>query len=571
MIDLLATSKELKDYVGQYDTKSFLGRLTELIHYIKPEDPLTTLRGLTSPLRQLYYLAALNITSKQPDQLKYQFSDKEFEEIKNLLIRVEEGYAELFYPKGEGEVDADWLAKRKVAMPTFLSYFNQGPLNYEEQVIERITDYFGKFHNEITAHFGLTLRDFIDIYNLIDSFSNQYLMDKINPKPNDKSWEDFCKEMIQKGVEPWDWQQHLPDNHKNFFEFMDDPGLMQRFKKQKVVEKFGEEKTQKFLSLFTCKREESDFLYYTEKNILHMKPIFHVSEDDFQTMDMKQIIHAIYNTLQDFCVSGHLKEPFYLNRGAKLEDKIERVFRNFFGPNCFVHRGYYTQDKHEQDLLFLSEHAAFIVEAKASKRDEPRRDPDKAYPLIVSNFEETIQKGYDQAYRVKSKFIEGVPLKLFHDEQLKKHIIDIRTKNYHSAFSIVVTLERFGQIQTDLEDLLEVLDDDEFPWSVCIDDLEAFLLQFKRMKGKTKDLVHFLKIRQALQGRLVTADELDVCGGFLTAELNNYDLRGTGKIKIAPVHSKIFDFTYQTENFGFINEKNVELKTSGRYRPIGGY
>jgi hypothetical protein len=390
-------------------------------------------------------------------------------------------------------------------------------------------------------------------------------------KPGQQSWEAFCHEMIEKRVDPWDRQRYLPEHHKNFFDFMSDPGLVQRFSRQKVVEKFGEEKTEMFLTLFTCTRKETDFLYYTEKNIFHKKPIYQINDDEFQCMEMKQIIHAVYNTLYDFCINGKLKEPFLLNRGIKVEDKIESLFRNFLGPKCFVHRSFYTQNKHEQDLLFIADGAALIVEAKASKRDEPRRDPERAYPLIVSNLNETIQKGYDQAYRVKSKFIEKTPIKIFRDAQLKKHVIDIRTKNYYASFSIIVTLERFGQIQTDLADLLEIWDDDDYPWSVCLDDLEVFLLQFKRMKGKTRDLVDFLRFRESLQGRLVTADELDVCGGFLSGEFTNYDFRGKQKIKVAPTHSRIFDFVYQTQNYGFMNEKYVDLKSSGRYIPIGGY
>lgn len=132
---------------------------------------------------------------------------------------------------------------------------------------------------------------------------------------------------------------------------------------------------------------------------------------------IKNWIHAIYNTLFEFCINQPtLKEKFYAIRGEILENKIERIFQIFFNGKAIVYRGYYTQDKHEQDLLFLIDGLALIVEAKASKRDEPRREPDKAYPLILSNFEETIQKGYDQAYRVKSKFINKDMLCIYKDQ-----------------------------------------------------------------------------------------------------------------------------------------------------------
>ena len=76
--------------------------------------------------------------------------------------------------------------------------------------------------------------------------------------------------------------------------------------------------------------------------------------------------------------------------------------------------------------MFVSSGLALIVEAKASKRHEPKRDPDKAYATIVNNFEEVIQKGYDQCYRIKSKFISKETINIFSDAKLTRHVIDIR-------------------------------------------------------------------------------------------------------------------------------------------------
>jgi len=144
MIDIEQKSKELKEYVSQYDTKYFLGDIVSLIHFISVDNPTSSLKGLSSPLRQLYYVAALNLTSKvDPDKpLVQKYSDKELEHIKSLLIEIEVGYEQFFYPKEEEEIDEDWKQRRQVAMPTFLDYFNQGPLNYDEQVIERVSEYF---------------------------------------------------------------------------------------------------------------------------------------------------------------------------------------------------------------------------------------------------------------------------------------------------------------------------------------------------------------------------------------------------------------------------------------------
>lgn len=574
-IDLTSKSEELKEFVSQFETTMFLGDISSLMPHIKFNSPMPTLQGLSSPQRQLLYLAGLNVSSEQPEaeKLKNQFSDEEFEHIKKLLNEIEQGYEEFFFPKPDEEIDEDWEKRRMVAMPTFLAYFNQGLLNYEEQIIERIIEYFSSFNSEIQEHFKLNLTDFIDIYNYIDSIPNEFLKEKINPKDGEQSWEDFAKEMEGKGILPWQWQEFMPQHFNDRFNWMYDKGKMQRFKRSNLVEKFGELKTDSFLKTFNCERQKTSFLYYTEKNPIYNYPIFKIDEDNFQAIEMNYIVQAIYNKLFEFCISKEdLREKFYSKRGKKLEEKIIEIFQRFFQGKAFTYKGYYTQDGHEQDLLFLYKGLAIIVEAKASKRDEPMREPDKAYPLILINFDETIQKGYDQTYRVKSKFLNKEVLKIYGDQKLKNHVIDIRTKNYANSFSMIVTLERFGQIQTDLSSLLEIYDNDDYPLSICVDDLESFLLLMEKNGKKPMDLTQFLMMREKLHGRLFTGDELEVCGAFLSNEIN-LKIANDDKMVFAltPDSANIFDYTYQKKGLGFINEKNVELKQGNKYLPIGGF
>jgi len=572
-VDIEAKSKELKDFVGQFETSMFLGDISSLMQFIRFDNQIESLQGLSSPQRQLLYLAGLNISSptKSTETLKAQYSDDEFKHIKKMLIEIEEGYEQFFYPKPGDIIDEDWKIKRKVAMPTFLSYFNQGLLNYEEQIIERIEEYFSPFETEIKQYFGLSIKDFIDIYNFIDNVPNNFMNENINKKEGQQTWEEFGKEMEEKKIMPWDWQSHMPKHFQEFFGYMYDKGKMYRYSKKLIIDKFGIEKTESFLNAFTCKREETDFLYYTEKNPIHTKPIFNIDDNEFQIIEAHQLIQAVYTTLLSFCISGNLNEKFYANRGKKLETKIEKIFKRFFRDKAFVHKSYYTQEKHEQDLLFLYKGMALIVEAKASKRDEPRREPEKAYPLILSNFEEVIQKGYDQAYRVKSKFIDNEILHIYTDQKLKKHVIDVRTRKYYRAFSIVVTLERFGQIQTDLDNLLEIFEDDEFPWSICVDDLEVFLLQMEKQRMKHTDLSRFLTIREKLHEKVITGDELEICGAFLTKKITLKNASDDNIFALTPDLTDIFDHSYHNGGLGFANEKNMDKKTSDKYLRINGF
>lgn len=571
-IDLEQKSKELKELVSQFETTMFLGEISSMMQFISVENPPQSLKELSSPLRQLYYLAGLNLTStvNPLTPLRPQFTKEEWDKMKELINEIELGYQEFFYPETEDEVDEEWKMRRMIAMPTFLNYFNQGPLNYEEQVIERVIEYFTPFNSEIKAQFGIEVNDFIDIYTFIDTLPNKFLDEKINRKDG-QSWEDFAQSMIDKGLRPDEWNDHMPSHFKELFQFMYDKGKMHRFNIQQLIEIFGADKANSFLNALACNRSESPFLYYTEANILHSKPIFKANDNEFQSIELKQIIHAIFNILFEFCTTTNsLKDKFYAVRGDKLEEKIEHVFQKYYNNKATVYKSYYTTDGNEQDLLFLIDGGvALIVEAKASKRKEPRRDPDKAYPLILSNFDEVIQKGYDQAYRVKSKFLNREVLKLYSDQQLTKHIADINTKKYYHVFSIIVTLERFGQIQTDLSELLEIWDNDEFPLSICIDDLEIFLLTLTKLKRNKSELVQFLHLREKLHEKLICSDELEICGGFINKKITYKIASQNNILALTPDLSGVFDDHYHKGGIGFTNEKNMNLKTDSKYHIIG--
>ncbi len=88
---------------------------------------------------------------------------------------------------------------------------------------------------------------------------------------------------------------------------------------------------------------------------------------------------------------------------------------------------------------------------------------------------------------------------------------------------------------------------------------------------KRNQLTQFLTIREKLHSRLITGDELEVCGAFINEKIN---IKQTVDEKLVfvmtPDLSDIFDQFYQTKGLGFKNEKDLDIKTSGKYIPIGG-
>lgn len=168
MDELELLSNKLKAILAQYDTRWFLGNLSFLITCIdgKANDQLGK---LSSPMRQLYYLGGLLMSSANNNGKKVQYSDEEWQKMVVLLNKIELEYYKNFFPKTDETITEEWKKHREIAMPSFLSYFNQGPLNYEEQSINWIIDLFSKMDDTIEKNYGIKTTDLVSFYNAIDS------------------------------------------------------------------------------------------------------------------------------------------------------------------------------------------------------------------------------------------------------------------------------------------------------------------------------------------------------------------------------------------------------------------
>lgn len=569
-IGITKESKELKEILSYYRTDIFLGDLSAML--INPQ--FLVQQGLKSPLREIMYIANLHLTSnpvKKEDE-KPQYPQNEWDDIVKRIQRIQEWYIGNILPK-DFHIEDETLEKRLVSGQSFFNYFSQGPLNYEEQVIERISSYFSPFDDFIIEKFGLTVEEMLSITDWITKIPNKFLASTMNPSKERQSYREFAMEMRDKGIIPPLWQKHMPDHLKKQFQFMYDKGKMNTFSRDEIIQNFGEEKAEAYIKNFVLSRNAEEFLYYTQQNNLEFRSIFLREDSDFQFIKRELLHFNIYNSLfQKLTENAKKREKFFKIRGRELEKKIIEIFKNHFGDSLEYYESYYTDKGSEQDLIFFYKKMALIVEVKASKVKEPRRDPLKAFDLIQSNFEEVIDKGYDQCFRVKEYFIDRENFNIYSDIKLKNCVKKVCPKSYPHCFSLVVSLERFGGIQCDLSQMLELYDDDNYPWSVNVDDLETFLLLLTKLKDKKKNITleHFLYLRQRLHGRLIADDELDICGAFLTGKLNMKSFPKKGKKVMPPFHTKVFDEHYQGKGgLGFENERDMELKNSDNKYVLG--
>lgn len=567
-MSLETKSQELKDIVATYDTQWFLGDLSGLMDNIPTGRANDRLGQLSSPMRQLYFLGGLLVSSDSTNGIDIQFSPEKWKIIVKLLNEIEAEYYQIFFPKENEEIDEEWKKVREVAMPSFLSYFNQGPLNYEEQTINWIRDLFNQLDTIIEAETHLITEDFIQFYENLDQLHQKNYQSFSSKNGTLRpDWKKYSKLEIGHAEEMPEMMLSMFEERLPLMTFVADHGIIYRFYPEEIISTtLSLEKVQKILQLLATKREQSNYLYYTATrpgNPLYEKPIVDIGEGMYQVFEVKQVIHSIEKILETIC-SSTIENTTKLieKKGKLLEERIVELFKSFFKKDYEVHVGYYV-DNFEQDILFLWKEYAFIIEAKGYKLNEPFRDPNKAFVRIKNDFKSCIGYGYSQTKRIEQKFIDKVPIKI--TDKNGNLIKEIDTNKYEdNDFSIIVNLRSFGQIQNDLSTLLEKNEDDVFPWAVKIDDLEVFLLTLMAQKKNPYFFIDFLLMRENLHGKLICSDELEVCGGFISSKITKKTIEKSNMIATNPDLASLFDNQYYKE-MGFKNEKYLYEKRSGKY------
>lgn len=553
---------ELKSFLSKYNMQWALGHLSFLLTCISNEAAQDELGKLISPMRQLYYLAGLIITQKDNGTNEFCFSEEDWQHIVDLLVQIEIEYFLIFSHVSPESATEEWKKKVFVAMPTYLSYFNQGPLNYEEQIIEQIRGTFSGLDDIFSSKFDLTTEDFLQFYENIDTWCEYSFKSLgINTKdyPLRSNWKDYTDYEI--GIideAPYEIKQ-LGKEEQPRMTLIADPGIKYRFKDSDIATNgLSLVKVKKILSLLTTKRENTDFLYYTSPNPLLTRPIVELENGLYQVFEEKRVLHAILYLLEEVCKEKDTSNSRLAhNKGVYLENKIVSLLKKFFNDKAEIITNYYI-DGCEQDIMVLWREYMFVIEAKAYTNREPFRDTDKAFTRIKDDFNRSIGYAYIQTKRVEEKIKAGNQFDL--TDKNGNKIKTINPADYDgNDYYIIVNQESFGQVQVDLSTFLEIGDDENYPWAVRFDDLEVLILTLIAMKKKPDFFVDFLIFREYLHGHIICSDEGEICGGFLTGKLTQEMAESEIVITTLPDLASIFDEQYR-KGMGFKNEKHWKEK-----------
>ena len=543
-----------------------MGHLSFLMTCITNGSAQDELGRLVSPMRQIYYLAGLLVTQEGNGTNEFQYSEEDWQKIVDYLVEIENEYYKLFLPEKSKDVTEEWKKMVGAAMPTFLSYFNLGPLNFEEQVIEQIRGVFTALDDVIVAKTGLTTENYLQFYENLDSwceYNFQSLGIGGTQYPLRANWREYTN--IEIGVidEAPEVIKQMGEERAPMMTLVADPGIKYRFKAEDLTSNgLTIEKVNKILSQLNIRRELTDFLYYTGQNPLVLRPIVDLGNGLYQVFEEKRVLHSILFLLEEICKEKEAsKARLTHSKGHYLEDKIENLFRKFFGEKAEIICNYVI-DGCEQDIMVLWNGYMFVIEAKAYSNREPFRNAEKAFTRIKDDFKGCIGYAHKQCKRIKDKMKAGKTFELKDD---KGNVLKtINPADYDgNDFYIIVNQESFGQIQVDLSMFLEMGDEDNYPWAVRYDDLEVFILTLIAKKKNPQFFIDFLIMREYLHGHIICSDEGEILGGYITGTITQNIAESKDVVTTTPGLASVFDDQYR-KGMGFKNEKHWKEKRDGK-------
>lgn len=524
-IDLEKKSLEIQKIISRYTKESFVCFFADFIRHHPERSNIGFSEKFKSKLKDSLYLIMLRLSTPLAGKEELHYSEKNdlvLQQVADILLEIVSFYLSENYDGNEFDEISDKRQKLLVHELAFKNYFQNGILNYREQEVNKVIRMFKPYQDKIQERLEIDLKTLINLCNHSELI---YRAKSINSKSFilDKGFDKLARQSANGLLAENEFTDKLlelsNETQESFLNFFEKPHQCLLFSKQDFHLSFEEKHIDVFCGLFSIDiKDNHSNLFYSQQNPLENKPIIRISDNQYLNVYQKQLPSALYDLLYTTLTQTKKeKEQVNFRRGkVVLESHTLDIFKKFFkkSKRIKIFTNYYINNEpEEKDILILVDNNAYIIECKASRYREPRRVTEQVYQRIKSDFNDCIQKGYDQCYQVEQELLNNEKVIV----SLKNKSEVIITNEIHEIFCIVVTSERFASIQTDLGLMLKRKNnEDPYPWSIYVDDLETFLkVLYNSFSNPSRKIFNFLEHRELLHGRLITNDELDVCAMFL--------------------------------------------------------
>ena len=513
---------------------------------------------LMSPLKQMYFLLGLMLTTSEPES-PTSFGQHEWERSVGLLNSIFASYAWMYFPSEEElpNLSEQRWDVRGVAMAAFLHHFNTGILASVEQVADRVRRYVSPFDERLEADTGISASEALAVTDWISN-SFQTAADElveVRDAYRTARLASFERAIIQ-GRSVDEATREAARIERGMFGDEVLPRLQNflKIRLDALSERFGPATAHAYWNLFVSKRgDTAGFKYLTERNPAEERPLFRVG----QGVALCPLVNALYNAIltagEGRLLASEAKESFLKRRDRTLEREVEEVLRGLFGESAEYYAGVFEAPtlQNEHDLVVRWQDRVFVIEVKSSPPVEPFRDPEKAFQRIKRAFRSDtgLQKAFDQGNRIRRQLESGEAVNLYNGE--RERVTTIEPAELERTRVVCVTRDDFGPLAVYLSLLLEKDGGDPYPWAINILDLRTLVDAWDYFEWDANQLIRYLDLRVALHEKVFATDELEVAGFFVKhGGLEPLVAADADRIQLDSSYSDVFDDIYRARHGG---------------------
>jgi len=396
------------------------------------------------------------------------------------------------------------------------------------QLIKYAKEYYSSFDHWFSINLGFTIEDAIIFYNTIKVLYEKKLKKyHSNAVENTKKW---LKDNLKYNYkDKSDKYEQLESNVFTDF-IMNEACSILLFNEDDIVKNSS-------LSLEICRnllnRLSQSFGYFNSKfpntfqdplnspwdyNTLFEKPILKFSRGYLVPL-MFLFPTVLFDSFQfDIFKDEKYKIKYDAIRYKWLERKTSTLLSKIFPKSSVFLNPKYPNGEEICDVLVLYDRNILIFQCKSKKLTHLARIGENINN-IKEDLEKSLKDSFDQGLKAKDYFnTTDLPKIVFEDREIT---IDMKQVDSRNIFIVSVTLGQFANIATrmmNLEPYLNLFNSNEFPWAVCIFDLEIIT----EILDNPSYFIHYLLKRLAIEKAdfELTADEIDLLNYYIDKRLD---------------------------------------------------
>jgi len=534
--------KELKEK-SEKSKKEIIENFTALEKATKDINPIFLLSLLalstvgTSEVEKIYserkleFLSGFLVTHPYNEK-KEELIDRELIDKVNKVLKILDNYFNAINSynlfASEKKVDSNFNSEEELILKHVKnsSFWIRGDA-FPHQLIKYAEDFYSKHDLWFKQKLGFTIKEAVIIYNAIFKLYKEryYEYQNISIKES----KDWNKKQISNKVFS---DVEAKDKEKNAY-------ISSSYAKFTKILTFTVEELSDFSSISSevCKkilsRLSQSFGYRNPKfkstyldpfnapwdyNTLYERPIIKFEEKYFLPLFSIFPTVLFYSFHFDILEDKEYVDKYNEIRGKWLEEKTYQILRNVFPKNEIYLNPEYPSEEEFSDVLILHDRNILIIQCK-SKKLTLEAKIGSSIDKLKEDLKESVKISFNQALKAKNYLKKSdYPEIVLKNKKTK---IDMHQVDYNNIFLISVTLGQYANITTRLANInptLKLFSSNEYPWAVCLFDLEIIAELLKQPFYFIHYLVKRLNIEKT--NFHLEADEIDLLGYYFDQNLN---------------------------------------------------